>query len=201
MSEQLPLDLFGDGPPPLPEGMRYQPDFLSAQEEAVLLEHLSRLEFRRMVYKEYEALRRVVSFASRYDFSAGRLEASEPMPHWLEPLCSAAARWAGLPPADFTQALAAEYPPGTPLGWHRDVPDFEHIVGVSLLGEAVMRFRPFPHQPGRRGDLRLPLAPRSIYLLSGPARWGLQHSVMPTETLRYSITLRTARHANDAPPA
>ena len=48
----------------------------------------------------------------------------------------------GHPPAQFTQALVAEYQPGTPLGWHRDVPDFEDIVGVSLLNDAVMRLRP-----------------------------------------------------------
>jgi hypothetical protein len=35
------------------------------------------------------------------------------------------------------------------------------------------------------------VAPRSIYLLRGAARWGWQHSVAPTKVLRYSITLRT----------
>jgi alkylated DNA repair dioxygenase AlkB len=29
--------------------------------------------------------------------------------------------------------LIAEYRPGNPLGWHRDVPDFESIVGISLM--------------------------------------------------------------------
>ena len=155
---------------------------------------MASLPFERMNYKGYEALRRVVSYAGRYDFSAGRLEATEPIPPWLAPLREAAAGWAGLPAADLTHALVAEYAPGTPLGWHRDVPDFEHIVGVSLGGEAVMRFRAWPSQPGRRGTgLRLTLAPRSIYLLSGPARWALQHSVMPTPALRYSITFRTPR--------
>ena len=36
-----------------------------------------------------------------------------------------------------------------------------------------------------------PLAPRSAYLLSGPARREWQHSITPLETLRYSITFRT----------
>ena len=44
---------------------------------------------------------------------------------------------------------------------------------------------------GRDVLLRLTLAPRSIYLLRGAARWEWQHSVAPTKGLRYSITLRT----------
>lgn len=90
--------------------------------------------------------------------------------------------------------LVAEYQPGTPLGWHRDVPDFEDIVGISLLNDAVMRLRPYPPEPGKRADvMKLTLPPRSIYLLRGAARWHWQHSVAPTRQLRYSITLRTAR--------
>jgi alkylated DNA repair dioxygenase AlkB len=39
--------------------------------------------------------------------------------------------------------------------------------------------------------VKLALAPRSIYLLHGAARWEWQHSVAPTRSLRYSITFRT----------
>ncbi|HYE39023.1 MAG TPA: alpha-ketoglutarate-dependent dioxygenase AlkB, partial [Ramlibacter sp.] len=110
-----------------------------------------------------------------------------------------AAAWAGVDPSAFTQALVAEYRPGTPLGWHRDVPDFEDIVGVSLGNQAVMRLRPYPHEKGRRdGVLKLAVAPRSIYLLRGAARWNWQHSVAPTKALRYSVTLRTARQRQAA---
>lgn len=92
------------------------------------------------------------------------------------------------------QALVAEYRPGTPLGWHRDVPDFEDIVGISLANEAVLRFRPYPPDAPKKKDIvRVTVAPRSIYLLRGPARWQWQHSVAATKLLRYSITLRTAR--------
>jgi alkylated DNA repair dioxygenase AlkB len=89
--------------------------------------------------------------------------------------------------------LVAEYREGTPLGWHRDVPDFEDVVGVSLLNEAVMRLRPYPpREPKKAGVIKLTIEPRSIYLLRGPARWEWQHSVAPTRSLRYSITFRTA---------
>jgi len=45
-----------------------------------------------------------------------------------------------------------EYREGTALGWHRDVPDFEVVVGASLAGPARMRLRPYP--PGEGWKLR-----------------------------------------------
>ena len=187
-------DLFGAPPPALPDGMRHEDAFLSPAEEAALVAIIERLPLAPMKYRQYEALRRVVSYGGEYDFSAQRLAQAQPLADWMEPLRARAAAWIGAAPADFTQALVAEYRPGTPLGWHRDVPDFEDVVGISLLNEAQLRFRPYPHVPGRKAAvLKVALAPRSIYLLRGPARWAWQHSVAPTQLLRYSITLRTAR--------
>lgn len=187
-------DLFGSSPPaaPLPSGLRYETDFLDAAQEAALLRQLQALPLAPMKYQGFTALRRVVSYGGQYDFSAQRLNEAEPLPDWLKPLREQAGVWLGISPDRFTQALVAEYRPGTPLGWHRDVPDFEDVVGISLLNEAVMRFRPYPPTAPKRADvIKLTLAPRSIYLLRGPARWEWQHSVAPTKSLRYSITFRT----------
>jgi alkylated DNA repair dioxygenase AlkB len=187
-------DLFAPAVPLLPEGMVYQREFLSGGEEAALVELAAALPLREMNYKGYLARRRVVSFGGRYDFAANQLEAAEPLPHALEPLRARVAAWLGIAPHLFVQCLVAEYRPGTPLGWHRDVPDFEDVVGVSLLGPAVMRFRPYPPgEASRKATVKLTLDPRSIYLLRGTARWGWQHNVSPTKSLRYSITFRTAR--------
>jgi alkylated DNA repair dioxygenase AlkB len=186
-------DLFGGAGPLLPPGMRYEQEFLSQDEEAGLVARIEQLPLAPMKYQQYTALRRVVSYGGSYDFSAQKLEAAQPLPDWLQPLRLRAGQWAGIAPEAFTQALVAEYRPGTPLGWHRDVPDFEDIVGISLGNEAVMRFRPYPHETGKKADVRkVIVAPRSIYLLRGAARWGWQHNVSPTKALRYSITLRTA---------
>ncbi|WP_299786497.1 alpha-ketoglutarate-dependent dioxygenase AlkB [Ramlibacter sp.] len=186
-------DLFGSPAPRMPEGMRYQEDFLSLEQESALVARIAQLPLANMKYQQYTARRRVVSYGGQYDFSAQRLNEAEPLPAWLDPLRQRAAAWAGIAPEQFTQALLAEYQPGTPLGWHRDVPDFEDVVGISLLDEAVMRFRPYPPEGGTRADiLKMTLAPRSIYLLRGAARWAWQHAVSPTKALRYSITLRTA---------
>jgi len=89
--------------------------------------------------------------------------------------------------------MIAQYPPASPLGWHRDVPEFEDVMGVSLLGHARLRFRPYPPRPNLRTHCALELAPRSAYLLRGVARWQWQHAVSPTKELRYSITFRTRR--------
>jgi alkylated DNA repair dioxygenase AlkB len=172
--------------------MRYEEAFLTPGEEAHYLRIVEALPLAPMQYQQYTALRRVVSYGGRYDFGAQRLEQAEPLPDWLRPLCERAGAWAGIAPERFTQALVAEYRPGTPLGWHRDVPDFEDVVGISLLNETALRFRPWPHETGAKTkSLKVVVAPRSIYLLRGPARWAWQHSVPAAKLLRYSITLRT----------
>src|SRR2546421_555090 len=85
------------------------------------------------------------------------------------------------------EGLVAEYRPGTPLGWHRDAPDYERVAGVSLGGRARMRLRRYPR--GNDKPLALELAPRSAYQMTGAARWQWQHSIPATKELRYSITL------------
>jgi len=184
--------------PGLPEGMVYETEFLTPGEEQALVTLIERMPLAEMRYKNYTARRRVASFGGKYDFSANRLEVAAPLPTDLEPLRRKVAAWLGIEPAAFTQVLVAEYREGTPLGWHRDVSDFEDVVGVSLLNEAVLRFRPYPpREPKKAGVIKLTVAPRSVYLLRGPARWSWQHSVAPTRSLRYSITFRTPRRQQD----
>jgi alkylated DNA repair dioxygenase AlkB len=101
---------------------------------------------------------------------------------------------AGIEPQLFTHALIAEYRPGVQLGWHRDVPDFEWVAGVSLGSTARMQFRPYPPiDRSRKHYFNASLEPGSLYLLRGPARWEWQHRVPPVPQLRYSITFRTLR--------
>lgn len=185
-------NLFDEPAETRPQGLRYENGFLSVDEEASLISAITALPLREMRYKAYTARRRVVSYGASYDFDEGMLRPSGPPPAFLKALGAKAAAWAGLPAKDFTQILVAEYQPGTPLGWHRDVPDFEDIVGVSLASAALLRFRPYPPvQPSRADLIKLRAEPRSIYLLRGPARWEWQHSVAPTTALRYSVTFRT----------
>ena len=177
-------------------GYAYEADFLSPAEEATLLTEIQQLPLAEAEYKQYRAKRRIVSYGGRYDFNAHELHAGEPIPPLLHPLRERAAAWAGHRADEFTHALIAEYSPGTQLGWHRDVPNFELVIGVSLNTAARMRFRRYPPKPRER-SIAIELAPRSIYRLSGEARWDWQHSVPPTPGLRYSITFRTLRNRDE----
>jgi alkylated DNA repair dioxygenase AlkB len=178
----------------LPEGFVYAADFLSAPEEARLLQELRALPFQAAPYRQWQARRRIVSFGGRYDFTLRELQEAPPIPAFLLPLRAAVASWAGLAAEHIAHAMVAEYAPGSPLGWHRDVGEFEDIAGVSLAGCARMRLRPWPPQPRQRAMHTIELAPRSVYTLRGTARWGWQHAISPTKELRYSITFRTRRH-------
>jgi alkylated DNA repair dioxygenase AlkB len=180
----------------LPNGLLHVPGFIDVAEEARLLEGIRSLDLREAQYKEFTAKRRVASFGAGYDFVENELTPAPTIPAFLLPLREKCARWAGLAPAELGYALVSEYRPGTQLGWHRDVPQFETVVGVSLGGVATMRFRPFPPRP-RAKVLTLELQPRSAYVLRGEARWGWQHGIAPTPELRYSVTFRTRR----VPPA
>jgi alkylated DNA repair dioxygenase AlkB len=178
--------------PVLPPGLTYRTEFVAADEERSLLERIRALPLREAQYRQYTARRRTVNYGFSYDFQHLQAQAAPPIPEFLAPLRARAAQWAGVAPEEFVQALIAEYTPGTPLGWHRDVPDFELIVGISLGGTARIRFRPYPWKPERRKDVfALELEPRSAYILRNEARWGWQHSIAPTEEHRYSITFRT----------
>jgi alkylated DNA repair dioxygenase AlkB len=128
----------------LPEGFVFQPDFIGPDEEQALLDAISRLALEEAKYKQYTARRRIAYFGFGYDFSANRLGEAPPAPAFLEPLRDKVAAWMGLAPQALEQALVTEYRPGTPLGWHRDAPDFGRVAGVSLGGWARMRLRRYP---------------------------------------------------------
>lgn len=173
----------------LPPGLDYASAFVTAAEEAELLALLATLPMAHATHQQYTARRRV------------HFIEPDLLPPPLQRLRDRLAAWAGVAPADFVHALVSEYRPGTPLGWHRDAPQYEVVCGVSLGGPATLRFRPWPVESPKAADIvALDLAPRSAYAMRGPARWGWQHGVPPVKALRWSVTMRTARPAGDRPP-
>ena len=180
----------------LPPGLVVEPAMIDADEERALLAIAAALPLREARYMSFTARRRVYAYGSQFDFDAYRLDpaAIGELPAPLHALRERLAAWAGVRPDDFVHVMVAEYRPGTPLGWHRDAPDYELIVGLSLGSAARLRFRPWPPRDPKKDDIvAIDLAPRSAYLMRDTARWGWQHSVPPVPALRYSVTMRTAR--------
>ncbi|MGZ8273205.1 MAG: alpha-ketoglutarate-dependent dioxygenase AlkB [Burkholderiaceae bacterium] len=186
VEQQALFDDEESGPP----GLRYEPDFIDAAEEQDLLDAIRALPFREAEYRGYTAKRRIVSYGAGYDFDANVLRPAPALPALFHPLRARVAQCLGMEAEVLTHALVTEYRPGTQLGWHRDVPDFATVMGISLGTACSMRFRPYPPQRGQR-KFTLELAPRSMYVLAGVVRWQWQHGVPPTPGLRYSITFRT----------
>lgn len=185
-SDSLTLDLFGSNA--LPEGFRYEPGFLSTDEELGLLDHIRSLPFREFEFQGFTGKRRIVSYGWRYDFNGGGLTRTEDMPEFLAGIRDRAERFAGLAPGELQQALITEYTQGAAIGWHKDRSVFGDVVGISLLSSCTFRLR---LKIGERWQRRNLIAePRSIYLLSGASRTEWQHSIPGVENLRYSITLR-----------
>jgi alkylated DNA repair dioxygenase AlkB len=174
-----------------PEGLTFREDFISPQEEATLVGAVETLPFAPFQFQGWEGKRETVSFGWRYDFSAARMDPAPPIPGFLLPLRARAADFAGLAEDAFEQALVIRYGAGAGIGWHRDRPVFDTVVGVSLLSPCVLRFR---RRRGRGFDrFSLGAAPRSAYLLTGEIRHGWEHSIAPLEVLRYSVTFRNRK--------
>jgi alkylated DNA repair dioxygenase AlkB len=158
----------------LPAGLVYQPDFLTFDEEGVLLELLDEAPFEPIVMRGVTARRKGMRFEGAF-------------PEWLEPVRVRGAELADVEPGELVTALVQQYPPGAPIGWHRDYFSYGIVVGVSLGADARMRFRRGAEQA------EILLARRSAYVLAGEARWDWEHHVPPVKELRYSITFRTRR--------
>jgi hypothetical protein len=103
------LDLFGSNA--LPEGFRYQPDFLSLEEEQSLLKHIVPLPFREFEFQGFTGKRRIVSYGWRYDFNGGRLSRTEDIPDFLSVIRARAEHFAEIAPGTLHQVLITEYKP------------------------------------------------------------------------------------------
>jgi alkylated DNA repair dioxygenase AlkB len=182
----MTADLFGE---PLIAGLEYRPDFITAGEERDLIGHLSEAELSPFKFQGWTGKRLTRTFGWRYDFDDRSFAPSEPMPDWLLPLRAKAAAIANVAPDDFVHALLVRYDPGAGIGWHRDRPIFDIVVGVSLGSPAVLRFRRRRESGFDRAKIEV--EPRSAYLLTGPARHEWEHSIAPGEMLRFSITFRS----------
>ena len=186
MSDQL--SLFADASAS-PKGLCYQPDFVSRDQEQVLIDRLRDLPLAPFQFGAFDGKRRVASFGWRYDYSRQALEAADDIPEWLAPLAAGIEQFADLPPGAVRQILCTEYEAGVGIGWHRDKPHFDRIFGLSLASACKFRFRRKAGTAWRRFTLEA--EPRSLYMMSDESRHIWEHSIPPVEATRYSITFRT----------
>ena len=166
------------------------PEFVTEEEERSLVAGFDAGAFEEVRMRGQTARRTVRHFGHRYDYEGWRVVPADPLPDSVAWLRDRAAALAGVEATEFTETLVTRYPPGAGIGWHRDAPLFgPKVVGVSLLAPCRMRFQ------RRTADVRrvheLALAPRSVYVLAGAARWSWQHSIPAVAELRYSVTFRT----------
>jgi alkylated DNA repair protein (DNA oxidative demethylase) len=179
-------DLFG---PVLLPGLAYQAEIVDTTEERALVAALAPLPLKPFEFQGWLGKRQVTSFGWRYDFTEARFARAADMPDFLLPLRDRAAVLAGLASEDLVQTLVTRYDPGAGIGWHRDRPLFETVVGISLLSSATIRFRRRTAQGFER--FALPAPPRSAYMLAGEARHDWEHSIAPLDETRWSITFRS----------
>jgi len=174
---------------PVIAGLDHREAFVTREEEREILDHLLAMALAPFRFHGWMGNRKTQSYGWRYDFDDASFQPTEPIPHWLQPLRDRSADLAGVAPDEIVHALVARYDPGAGIGWHKDRGVFERVVGVSLSSPANLRFRQRTASGFRR--FNLPVEPRSAYLLSGEARHEWEHSIVPGEKLRFSITFRT----------
>jgi alkylated DNA repair protein (DNA oxidative demethylase) len=181
-------DLFGA--PVLP-GLAATSNFLTETEEQALIAAIDAADLAPFRFQGWTGKRRTASYGWSYDFDTGCFRRGDPLPGWLLPFRDRAADFAGLSPDALVQALLIRYDKGAGIGWHKDRPNFEHVVGLSLGGPATMRFR------RRRGErferATMALEPRRAYHLSGEARHDWEHSISEVDHTRWSVTFRSMR--------
>lgn len=181
------LDLFDT---PLLPGLSSASDLVTEAEEARLVAAIDATALTPFRFQGWTGKRLTTSFGWHYDFDRGQVGRADPMPEWLLPIRARMAAFAGLDPELLIQALLIRYDPGAGIGWHRDRPIYEHVLGLSLGAPAEMRFR------RRRGErdfdrVSLPLQPRAAYHIVGEARHDWEHSIAELDRTRWSISFRS----------
>jgi alkylated DNA repair dioxygenase AlkB len=186
-----------DAPAQVPDGFIYREGFVSEAEEQELMEEIRNVQLEAFKYYRFTGKRRTASFGWQYEFGASAITEAPEMPDFLLPLRTRAGKVFSTDPNSLVQTSIIEYSTGSPIGWHRDIPQFGIVIGISLGATCRMRFRKFRRvrskKLGRDEVLSIELHPRSIYLMSGASRELWQHSIPPVKALRYAIMMRTLR--------
>lgn len=190
MTQQI--DLFGEAPAPLVDGLQLVPDAVTPELARELEAQIDAAPLEPFRFGQWTGKRLTAYYGSGYDFQRGRPAPAPPLPDWLLDLRQHLAPQFALRAEALQQALLIRYDPGAGIGWHRDRPQYGQVLGLSLGASATLRLRRRKAGGGFERQ-SVPLAPRAAYLLSGEVREEWEHSIVPLDHTRRSITLRTFR--------
>jgi alkylated DNA repair dioxygenase AlkB len=164
---------------------------VGGEEEHALEAHIDAAPLAPFQFGQWEGKRLTTHYGSGYDFTSQRLAQAPPLPDWLLTLRDKLAPQVGIEPKALQAALLIRYDPGAGIGWHRDRPQYDKVLGLSLGAPCVLRLRRRTASGFERHNVELP--PRSLYLLTGEVRREWEHSIAPMDVTRRSITFRTLR--------
>jgi alkylated DNA repair dioxygenase AlkB len=174
---------------PTVPGLRLVEEAVSEAEERALEAHIDAAPLAPFQFGQWEGKRLTTHYGSGYDFSPQRLAEAPPLPDWLIELRDKLVPKVALDSGAFRAALLIRYDPGAGIGWHRDRPQYEEVLGLSLSAPCVLRLRRRTESGFDRRSVDLPQ--RSLYLLSGEVRRKWEHSIVPLDVTRRSITFRS----------
>src|ERR687885_318036 len=99
-----------------PEGLVFEPEFLTEDEERALLAAIERLEFHEIRMHGVAARRTARHFGLDYDYERrAHVEEAEPLPDWLVGLRDRCGAFAGVPGEELVEALIQRYPEGATI--------------------------------------------------------------------------------------
>jgi alkylated DNA repair dioxygenase AlkB len=199
-------DLFQLEPPAPPApaevpGLRLVPDYLNANQEHFLLEQVEKGSWQ----TDYK--RRIQQYGVGYASGRGQPPTwSRDFPDWLMQLARRIQRDAPMERLP-ENSVINEYVPPQGIGPHKDYPAFGPSVACVSLGSDVILDFTEPEE-GLRVPVLVPA--RSLWVITGPARWQWEHGIAPrlrdvvngqrrTRGRRISITFRTAKTAEMVP--
>jgi alkylated DNA repair dioxygenase AlkB len=181
------IELFAPETMPVP-GLGFRENAISPAIERELIDHIDRIDLPHFPFQGWTSKRRTRSFGWLYNFNTSDFGPTDPIPDFLLPLRACAASFASMDANAIVQASIIKYEPGAGIGWHKDRPELDVVIGVSLGAPATMRFRRRTDRGFDRAAILLP--PRSIYHLDGEVRHAWEHSINPGIATRWSITFR-----------
>lgn len=161
-------------------GLYIIPEFLSKEEESVLLKKIKRNDWLD------DLKRQVQHYGYKYDYKTTKVDKiKEKLPEWsLDPIIKRAIK-KGLIKEMPDQLIINKYEPGEGIGAHTDSNVFgDTIISTSLQSPTTFEYVGRKDTPYLGKKYLLWLEPRSLLIMQGDARWKFTHS-MPANKFDY----------------